>query len=798
MHKLFRRLSRSISSRPPEEEYEYREKDSRPQSPLGNWRPHSRVRHPQNPYTPNYGSWCPPPGAPPPPGASFPGYVPPQAPFHGWGTGPIPTSTHHDHSNHTSSAHYAECAEIWDRFNNKWVICDPNDLPVFDKQRERKDEWNYFCVTKRFSDRLSEPRPVLTHFAEPLQRFVINTCSSFGIWGTANVSVDGTQGHEVEMGQAFRALKKMKERLEEVQRALSPGGTLEMSELVSLARSLGHMQVDKKTPRNEIDQFLKDLEKQLSVLVGYLDEKFKPTAERLASAIKYGYMEFDLLPYYFEPGQEVSIKRPDGDLAMKVTQVNVNENLLGPADYGEGPYTVTVEGYGYTWEGNCWLTAKLRETCYHFVGTKELSELYVKLLTDEKRKELAARGMLYKNLAGIHYRTCDGDRIVVDRSGYLANQSRSVPKRDKRDKRMNRQRSYDSGEWPDDPYPQPYPAAPAVPLPPASPVPMPMASWDDLSAAVDPTPFDPTFLADDLLCFLPTEVYGYNLAQKRWTHFLLESVRPVEYDRRAWDHLVLDTEVKTLIKGLVEVTTKSVAESGALVNDVIARKGGGLTSVLYGPPGTGKTLTAEAVAELLQRPLLAVGSSDLPREPSEMESKLKHVLGLATSWDAVLLIDEADVFLEQRSLHEIERNALVSAALRVLEYHRGVVFLTTNRIKVFDEAFLSRFSIAVKYPELNKAGRYLIWSRFLALAGYKIVSSPFVTNDDLNEKIIPRKSIEDLAEKNFNGRTIKNLVRTAQALALSSNSPLRMEHIHIVVSAQERFLEDFAAERSKD
>jgi hypothetical protein len=46
-------------------------------------------------------------------------------------------------------------------------------------------------------------------------------------------------------------------------------------------------------------------------------------------------------------------------------------------------------------------------------------------------------------------------------------------------------------------------------------------------------------------------------------------------------------------------------------------------------------------------------------------------------------------------LNQLKRNAMVSAALRVLEYHRGVLFLTTNRIKTFDEAFLSRFSIGV-------------------------------------------------------------------------------------------------------
>ncbi|EPQ54876.1 P-loop containing nucleoside triphosphate hydrolase protein, partial [Gloeophyllum trabeum ATCC 11539] len=116
-------------------------------------------------------------------------------------------------------------------------------------------------------------------------------------------------------------------------------------------------------------------------------------------------------------------------------------------------------------------------------------------------------------------------------------------------------------------------------------------------------------------------------------------------------------------------------------------------AVLHGPPGTGKTLTAEAVAEYLKRPLYMVGSSELPSESSLLERSLRSILKAATAWDAVLLIDEADVYLERRSLHELSRNALVSVALRVLEYHRGVLFLTTNRIKNFDDAFLSRFSI---------------------------------------------------------------------------------------------------------
>ncbi|KAG2041146.1 hypothetical protein BDR03DRAFT_39278, partial [Suillus americanus] len=87
-------------------------------------------------------------------------------------------------------------------------------------------------------------------------------------------------------------------------------------------------------------------------------------------------------------------------------------------------------------------------------------------------------------------------------------------------------------------------------------------------------------------------------------------------------------------------------------------------ALLHGPPGTGKTLTAEAVAEHLKRPLYVLSSLELSTTPATLEKKLGDVLRLATTWDAVVLIDEADVFLEQRSLHELERNALVSVALR--------------------------------------------------------------------------------------------------------------------------------------
>lgn len=78
------------------------------------------------------------------------------------------------------------------------------------------------------------------------------------------------------------------------------------------------------------------------------------------------------------------------------------------------------------------------------------------------------------------------------------------------------------------------------------------------------------------------------------------------------------------------------------------------------------------------------------------------ILELAHKWNAVLLLDEADVFLQERDTKDIFRNALVSIFLRQLEYFQGVLILTTNRDTLCDPAFESRIHIRLKYKELSE------------------------------------------------------------------------------------------------
>jgi len=109
------------------------------------------------------------------------------------------------------------------------------------------------------------------------------------------------------------------------------------------------------------------------------------------------------------------------------------------------------------------------------------------------------------------------------------------------------------------------------------------------------------------------------------------------------------------------------------------------------------------------KPLLSVGVSDIGIEGDKVEANLQKIFDLAGKWEAVLLFDEADVFLEARGRGEndLRRNAMVSVLLRVLEYYDGILILTTNRMRSFDIAVQSRIRKSID--------RHLLIQRFFLL-----------------------------------------------------------------------------------
>ena len=139
-------------------------------------------------------------------------------------------------------------------------------------------------------------------------------------------------------------------------------------------------------------------------------------------------------------------------------------------------------------------------------------------------------------------------------------------------------------------------------------------------------------------------VRGYCLSTKSWATFRIDNISDIKWNDNAFDHLVMSDARKNLIKAAVQEQSRSKIKH----DDIVEGKGQGLVMLFSGPPGTGKTLTAESIADLLRLPLYSVDASQLGHTTEEIEVKLRKVLRLVASWEAVLLLDEADVFMGKR------------------------------------------------------------------------------------------------------------------------------------------------------
>jgi AAA+ superfamily predicted ATPase len=162
-------------------------------------------------------------------------------------------------------------------------------------------------------------------------------------------------------------------------------------------------------------------------------------------------------------------------------------------------------------------------------------------------------------------------------------------------------------------------------------------------------------------------------------------------------------------------------------------------------------LTAEAIADQTQQPLYHLQAEELGTKAAELGGRLKSALELVTDWNAILLLDEADVFLSRRSLGDFQRNELVSIFLRSLEYFDGIMFLTTNLREDIDEAFESRIHLHLLFPSLDRDARLLVWQKFVSRFPDDIRGH--LSDDDLQE----------IAAYELNGRQIKTVLKTTRA-----------------------------------
>ncbi|KAL2631845.1 hypothetical protein R1flu_016531 [Riccia fluitans] len=131
--------------------------------------------------------------------------------------------------------------------------------------------------------------------------------------------------------------------------------------------------------------------------------------------------------------------------------------------------------------------------------------------------------------------------------------------------------------------------------------------------------------------YAPAIVYGFSFRLKKWGCFSIEGFSEVVFDGgSSWNQLVMDPNLQALTEHLVAEHLRR----------------------------TGKTLTAESLAEKLSAPLWSLSVLELGTDPDELENRLFKILEVAASWKTVLLLDEADIYLEKRITSDVTRNAI--------------------------------------------------------------------------------------------------------------------------------------------
>lgn len=508
----------------------------------------------------------------------------------------------------------------------------------------------------------------------------------------------------------------------------------------------------------------------LQILRDVLYAELKDAISAKNDLVKNGVITFEFLWTIFEPG---SLVFGTDEGKERVYQLHSSQYTT---DLKRGLQYLNLYVWGVDYDGEKFGACYEYLRHYEFEGTKKITNLKVFPLNvhphrTELIKRLVSRGQLFEKFGGYHFEDYHGvavgygpcglikhnvnSRIIIDcdaHNRFLPNRAVNFsPLRNVDNKQLGHGILGDEDSDADDEDEEHS-----------------YYTEDDESIAT-PESSDGTKLEHrplsrkELLMSVPF-VRGYAIKPKRWLLFFVDQITPIKFSENAFASLILPAEQKELIRAFVQ----SQVKYKDTFDDFISGKGRGMILLLSGPPGVGKTLSAESVAEDMKVPLYMMSAGDLGLDPSSIEQSLNIVLEMVAKWNAVLLLDEADVFLEARSSNDLERNKMVSIFLRVLEYYEGILFLTTNRVTNIDDAFHSRIHISLRYPNLGENSRRHIWSTFLG-----------------DNKKISGEDLDKLAKVNMNGREIKNMMKTAQMLARNSgDGAVSMENIKTILAIE--------------
>ena len=235
-----------------------------------------------------------------------------------------------------------------------------------------------------------------------------------------------------------------------------------------------------------------------------------------------------------------------------------------------------------------------------------------------------------------------------------------------------------------------------------------------------------------------------------------------------WGHLVVSEAVQLRLRELEQRCRHRERLLDHLGPAFTGGANRGVRVLFSGPSGTGKTLAAKLMAGKLGMDLYRVDlASVINKYIGETEKNLHKVLSTAEALDVVLLLDEGDALLGNRtdvkSSNDRYANLETNYLLQRLEHYQGIVVVTTNLGENIDQAFQRRMDIAVEFLPPHAEERFQIWQLHLP------------ENHRVEEEVMVQIS----TRCEMSGGQIRNAAQLAALLALDSDANVFVERWHV-------------------